>query len=705
MGKDWETSVNACARIVDSNKDQPVKDTCGGNPIYPLTGAKSKSVLLTNFAGQEIRLEYSTRKSLSASPSYFEPGQVVPPPAGAGPMWSINVQKQFYRQSPNQMVYLGGGKWDTFTGVVDSEGEQSEGYGPDLRLLYKDGFWHVTDKLSGVQYQFSSSASGYSQSVTPLVAFQPVNGSRVELEQETTNTNNDWRSVSMLKTIKDAFGRQVTLQYETPPAWTAAMPRLTALTDANGTISLSYNDKGMLERITWPDASYQEFLYESGQEDKPWLLTGVRDENLALTASYAYDSAGRALSTQSAGGVNRYAVNQWQQGPTLTVNRWYDAAAGVIRRESAWGDPARVEVQAANGTVNTMQTRLVNGMPRITSQSQPAGSGCAASVRLQDYDANGNVAWKEDATSRRTCYAHDLSRNVETSRVEGLASGSACGAVLAANAALPSGTRKISSAWHPVWRVQTQVAEPRRLTTKVYNGQPDPFNGGSTASCAPAGARLPDGSPIVVLCKQVEQATADANGSSGLAATVDSTVAARVQRWTYNQYGQVLTYTDPLDKSTTYAYYTDTTPDHTKGDLSTVTNARQHVTSYTKYNELGQWLEMQDANGILTTRTFDVRQRLTTVKTGTSLTSYDYWPTGLLKKVTLPDNSYVSYGYDDAHRLTSITDNLGNSVTYTLDNSGNRTAEEVKDPSGVLVRTLSRIPDALNRIQQVTGRE
>jgi hypothetical protein len=52
-----------------------------------------------------------------------------------------------------------------------------------------------------------------------------------------------------------------------------------------------------------------------------------------------------------------------------------------------------------------------------------------------------------------------------------------------------------------------------------------------------------------------------------------------------------------------------------------------------------------------------------------------------------------------------VTDNLGNSVTYTLDNLGNRTAEEVKDPGNVLRRALARSIDALGRVQQITGRE
>jgi hypothetical protein len=55
--------------------------------------------------------------------------------------------------------------------------------------------------------------------------------------------------------------------------------------------------------------------------------------------------------------------------------------------------------------------------------------------------------------------------------------------------------------------------------------------------------------------------------------------------------------------------------------------------------------------------------------------------------------------------MKAVLDNKGNRIDYTLDNLGNRTAEKVKDPGGVLSRALGRSIDALGRIQQVTGRE
>ena len=58
--------------------------------------------------------------------------------------------------------------------------------------------------------------------------------------------------------------------------------------------------------------------------------------------------------------------------------------------------------------------------------------------------------------------------------------------------------------------------------------------------------------------------------------------------------------------------------------------------------------------------------------------------------MTLPDSSTVQYTYDAAHRLTKITDGAGNYIVYTLDNLGNRTAENSYTSTGTLHRTHSR---------------
>jgi YD repeat-containing protein len=278
--------------------------------------------------------------------------------------------------------------------------------------------------------------------------------------------------------------------------------------------------------------------------------------------------------------------------------------------------------------------------------------------------------------------------------------------VLDDGVALPAGSRKTSTQWHPQWRLRTKVAEPGRITTYVYNGQPDPFNGNATASCAPAAYGLfHETRPLALVCKKVEQPTTDADGAQGFNAPLQTGVPNRVWQWTYNQVGQVLTERDPLNNQTTNVYYSSTTADYTLGDLQRSTNAAGHITQYPRYNRHGQVLRSIDANGITTDYTYDVRQRLRTITTAGDTTTYDYDAVGQLRRVTQPDSSAVAYEYDAAHRLIAVSDSAGNRIEYTLDNAGNRTAENVKDPSGALKRQLARVMDALGRVQQTTGRE
>jgi YD repeat-containing protein len=137
--------------------------------------------------------------------------------------------------------------------------------------------------------------------------------------------------------------------------------------------------------------------------------------------------------------------------------------------------------------------------------------------------------------------------------------------------------------------------------------------------------------------------------------------------------------------------------------VATVTNAANHVTRFSAYNLHGQPTQIVDPNGLVTDLTYDLRLRLTSRKVGNELTTFSYEPTGLLKKVMLPDQASVTYTYDAAHRLVAIADQQGNRIDYTLDAMGNRISEKAKDSGGVLVRNIQRTVDALSRVQQVVG--
>jgi YD repeat-containing protein len=147
---------------------------------------------------------------------------------------------------------------------------------------------------------------------------------------------------------------------------------------------------------------------------------------------------------------------------------------------------------------------------------------------------------------------------------------------------------------------------------------------------------------------------------------------------------------------------------HTAGDLKSITTPVGHVTQFPLYDAMGRVLRMVDPNGVVTDTVYTPRGWVSSVAVtpagGTArTTTYTYDNAGQMTGAALPDGTTLGYSYDAAHRLTSVTDAKGNSVTYMLDNAGNKTGEQVKDASNNLQRNITRVYDALNRVQQVTG--
>lgn len=200
--------------------------------------------------------------------------------------------------------------------------------------------------------------------------------------------------------------------------------------------------------------------------------------------------------------------------------------------------------------------------------------------------------------------------------------------------------------------------------------------------------------------------TYDANGNV-LTRTVLDTSTSESRTWTntYTALGQILTADGPrtdVSDVTTYTYYSCTTG-YQCGQVHTITNALGHVTTYSAYDAHGRPLTIADPNGAEITFTYDERQRLTSRTISTEQTTFDYWPTGLLKKATLADGSFLKYTYDSAHRLTEIEDSEGNRVVYALDAMGNRVTEQLYDSSSALTQTRTRVFNTLNQLWKELG--
>ena len=501
--------------------------------------------------------------------------------------------------------------------------------------------------------------------------------------------------------MTDNLGRSLSFGYTLSAS---GVPRVSSITDAMGGITtLSHDSRNNLVGITWADGRTRSFLYENA--DLPWALTGVSDERGLRYATFGYDAQGRAISTEHAGGTQKYTVS-YATPPSIQVTK--QSFGSAVARFHTWNLPQGTVMTEPSGQETHWTAISLNGKNYFSSQTQPAGAGSLASSRSQGYDANGNIASRDDFNGKRSCYLSDLTRNLKLAEVTGVSPGQDCTAVTTANATLPAGAVKNSTQWHPDWSLPTKVAEAGQITTSVYNGQPDPLNGNAIASCAPTGAVLPDGKPIATLCKQVTRATTDADGHLGFDAPLQPGSIDTVRTWTYDADGRVLTTkgsrTDVNDASS-LDYYADTNADHTKGDLRSITNARGQVITFDRYNKYGQVLQSTDPSGVVTVNTYDLRQRLLTNTLGGETTTYTYDAAGQLTLVTEHDGTWIGFEYDDAHRQTAVKDDDGNRIDYVLDNAGNQTDQRVKDPAGALKRNAARVMDALGRAQQSAGRE
>jgi RHS repeat-associated protein len=416
------------------------------------------------------------------------------------------------------------------------------------------------------------------------------------------------------------------------------------------TLQLGYDVSNRLVKLTDLAGSVRRYQYDAGGN-----LSGVIQADGTLR-SYRYNEAG---NTSGASLPNALTGIFDESGLRYATYRYDTTGRAIEEMTGANANHYQLNYQGGSGTIVTDPAGAVRtynftsllGVWRRTGQDQPGGQECGAPLQSASFDANGNVSSRADFNGNVTNHAFDLARNLETSRTEGFGTPQA---------------RTISSQWHTTYRLPTQIDEPGRRTTYTH----------------------------------------DANGNVLTRTTLDTlSNASRTWTYTYNSFGRVLTADGPrtdVSDTTAYAYYSCATG-YQCGQVQTITNAAGHVTTYNTYNAHGQPLTITDPNGVVTTLVYDSRQRLTSRTVGSEATTFTYWPTGLLKKTTLPDGSYLAYTYDAAHRLTDINDAEGNRIHYTLDLMGNRTSEQAYDPSNALTRTRSRVFDALNRLQKEIG--
>jgi RHS repeat-associated protein len=664
--------INTC----ESNTDQPCS---------PSTGQKTRNETDFSFDGFEFTRHYHSMVQLGSK-------------AGLGRNWTHNYDSHLLSANP-QNAPAAGGPLSMF--IVDERGEleQYSFVSTDVyRSSNRDG--KVLRKRSSPdmwELQLDSSRVNF---------YEPVTGRLVKM----TFRGQPDRDIALihdhygrLRTVTNAKGRSITFRYEgwdpeapmSPENWNLSKVILPDSSIYQYTVDAT----GNLTAVTYPSSGIRTFSYT--KPGLPGHLTAIGDENGTNYAQFDYDSYGRVTSSTLKTGDGSSPDASWvtlvyNVGNTTTVTK----STGEVITYTFGTDPFQ-KLLAVTGDAGTLADKTYRSDGRLDNRVDKKG------VRTWfDYDAtHETVRIEAQGDDSQPANPYSNERKTETSWDSALdvaleqsvyrcaapdATAQPCNTASSARWELESLNRYAYNARGQV-TAQCGVV-PGNATTMAYAC-------GSSAN-APSGVRQ----STTTYC-EAGDVTA---GTCPLLGLVKSTDGARtdVADGVFHSYYAADEQVAGGDEGDPNALA------YRKGDLWKVTNALGQITEYVSYDGAGRVKRIKDANGVITDMTYHARGWLQTRTVrananGTPNASLDatttltYDNVGQVTRVAQPDGAFIDYTYDDAHRLTDINDNLGNKIAYTLDAAGNRIAENTRDPSNTLTRTLGRVYNSLGRLHKL----
>lgn len=479
----------------------------------------------------------------------------------------------------------------------------------------------------------------------------------------------EYDSSKRLQTVSDSVGQTLTFDYYSDG-------RLYTVTTSGGRVfQYGYNDPhGNLTSVTYPGAASPTRVYHYEASQLPNALTGITDENGNRYATFEYDTQGRAIASY--------------HGPqTAVLTDRIDGVSIVYNPE----DTRTVTDSRGNSTTYHTTTQL--GLALATQIDGPGCSSCGGANTAYTYDAENNLLSKVD-NGTITRYGNYDSKGNYQCMVEGINATDStplddetCGFDPAAS----PDARRIDYTYDPRFpRKVATIARPsifsgaQKVTTYTY----DDF--GNRTSVRIDGYQ-PDGTAVL------RETTYQYQGPLNQLSQIDGPR------------------TDVAD-ITTYRHYPDDPAEgNNRARLKEIEDANGTlIRGNLQYTATGKVDSESRPNGLSLHYTYYAgSDRLETLTEylasgGIRKTKWTYLNTGEVESVTTGyetvDAVTLTFQYDDARRLVSITDGLGNSIRYTLDTEGNRLREETWDhgnPSA-MQKLIVRVFDIYNRLDSIT---
>ena len=661
-GNPASSKMNGCTG------DEAESSTQKGNPCDARNGNKYQVEIDGSSAGLGLTRHYN---SLFAKDSGF----------GFG--WTSTIQgRRLIVNGPSVMVQQADGRAEPFT---CSNGACSGDADTRLRLAPDDSGYTLANP-DGTTERYDLAGKLLTQ---------------INRAGRVTAYNYD--ATSRLSLVTDPDGHTLAIAYDT------ANRIATVANSAGEAVGYAYDSANNLIRVNYPDGTARIYHYENTAF--PHHLTGISLVDTggatARYATFAYEATGKAISTEHAGGVERFTLQ-------------YDSDTQTTVRD------------AANTTeIITFATNL--GVKKLVSDLNQ-GDG---KTLEQTFDAQNNLTCKKEPDGRVTRYGYN-STNQRTFMTEGLAGD-------CANSQATAATRTASYQYLSAnLNLPTVIESPSlntgstKRTTITYSGNVPvtitqsgftPAGAAVTRSVALGynsfgqvisidGPRL-DVNDVTALaynecttgggCGQLKSITnaaghtttfnsydaagrllemTDSNGlvtsyqydPRGRARFVNR--GGRVTEYRYNAAGDVTYVAFPDGRTLAYTY-------NAARQLTRVTDNAGNRVDYaydSRGNRTGEFT--YDASGTLVRQiemAFDVRNYLATINAGGSLTQRINDALGNVLSTTDPNNNPPTvHQYDALSRLVQTVNALGGGTGYSYDTADRAT--EVAAPNGAVTQ-------------------
>lgn len=183
-------------------------------------------------------------------------------------------------------------------------------------------------------------------------------------------------------TVKDSRGHTLVLIKD-------FSEQLVSLSSAGVSVTYTYSKEGQLQQATRTvqgKTTSRRYVYEDAEH--PRFLTGLFDERGVRAATWAYDSQGRAISSEHAGGADKTVITYVDDHTTTVTNPL--------------------------GHVVTYTYATVGGTRRMTAVVGEPTVGCPIANSHYTYDARGQIATQTDALGHVTAFTYDTQGRIVT---------------------------------------------------------------------------------------------------------------------------------------------------------------------------------------------------------------------------------------------------------------------------------------------------